>query len=180
MPKRSAWWMMRRVGARNIEPAFDDGGGKQHIIAFIVKGAHPFLDHAGRHLAMRGDVLDFGYGLAQKFLDIGQIGNARNHEEALPRRDNAHVAGPRAKPPDPRASHKFRTARRSTGGVCMIESSRKPGHRHLQRARNRRGGEREHVNIGLERFQPFLMCNTKSLLFINDYKAKPLKVKGLC
>src|SRR3546814_4024827 len=74
----------QRVGARNVEPAFDDRRRNQHVIFAVVEGAHPFLDLARRHLAVRDDIFDLGHASAEKFLDIGQIFYPRRDEEALP------------------------------------------------------------------------------------------------
>ena len=38
----------------------------------------------GAHLAVGGDGLHFRNLLAQPFLDVGQVGDARHDEEALP------------------------------------------------------------------------------------------------
>ena len=34
----------QRVGARDVEPAFDDRGRQQHVIFAVVESAHPLLD----------------------------------------------------------------------------------------------------------------------------------------
>ena len=66
-----------RVGAGDIEPAFDDRGRKQHLVALFVKRAHPLLDLGRAHLAVRGDEADFGDGLAQPLLDLGLAEDVR-------------------------------------------------------------------------------------------------------
>ena len=52
-PKRSARWTIKRVGGRDVEPAFDDRGRQQHVIFAVVEGAHPLLD-LGRRSSGRG------------------------------------------------------------------------------------------------------------------------------
>src|SRR3546814_12954235 len=72
------------VRARDIEAGFDDRRRHQHVIFAVVKGAHPLLDLARRHLAVRDDIFDLGHPRAQEFLDVGQVLDAWCDEEALP------------------------------------------------------------------------------------------------
>src|SRR5438552_14896840 len=39
------------------------------------------LFRSRRHLTVRDDIADFGHFLAQEFLDVGQVGDARRSEE---------------------------------------------------------------------------------------------------
>src|SRR3546814_9562719 len=73
----------KRIGAWNIKPALHDGRGKQHIIALVVKGRHALFDLGWRHLSMCDDIADLWHFLAQEFLDLGQVSDARGDEEAL-------------------------------------------------------------------------------------------------
>src|SRR3546814_11513920 len=73
----------KRIGAWNIKPALHDGRGKQHIIALVVKGRHALFDLGWRHLSMCDDIADLWPFLAQEFLDLGQVSDARGDEEAL-------------------------------------------------------------------------------------------------
>ncbi|MNU90269.1 hypothetical protein D3C71_801300 [compost metagenome] len=47
-----------------------------------------------------------------------------------------------------------------------------PGHRHVERARNGRGGEREQMHVRAHRFQRFLLAHTETLFFIDDDQAQ--------
>ena len=49
------------------------------------------------------------------------------------------------------------------------------GQRKLQRARNGRRGQRQHMDVGPQLFQPFFVRHAKVLLFVDDQKAKVLK-----
>ena len=44
--------------------------------------------------------------------------------------------------------------------------------RQLQRARDRRRGQREYMHVGLDRFQPFLVGDAEMLLLIDDQQAE--------
>jgi hypothetical protein len=73
-----------RVGRGNIDPAFHDGGGEQHVIFALIEGAHALFHLAGRHLAMGGNIFDLRHIGAQPFLDLGHVGDAGDDDKALP------------------------------------------------------------------------------------------------
>ena len=52
-------------------------------------------------------------------------------------------------------------------------------HRHLQRARDRRRGQRQHVDVGLQRFQPLLVGDSEMLLLVDDDQAEALELDRL-
>ena len=74
----------QRVGGRDVETRFDNRGGEQHVVALVVKGAHPFFDFGRRHLAVRRYRLHLRHLFADELFDIGKIGDARHDKEALP------------------------------------------------------------------------------------------------
>ena len=54
-----------------------------------------------------------------------------------------------------------------------------PKQRHVQRARDRRGAHGEHVDAGLDLFQPLFMFDPEALLFIDDHEAKVFELDVL-
>ena len=66
----------------------------------------------------------------------------------------------------------MRTGWRSSGGVSIVLSSRMPGERHLERARDRRGGHREHVDVRPHLLQPLLVRDAEALLLVDDQQAE--------
>ena len=48
--------------------------------------------------------------------------------------------------------------------------------RHAERARNRRSGERQDVDLGAQRFECFFLAHTKTMFFVDDDKAESFKV----
>jgi hypothetical protein len=72
-----------------------------------------------------------------------------------------------------------RTASRSTGGVCDDGKLAQAGHRHLQRARDGRCRQRQHVDIGFQRLEPFLVVNAEPLLLVDDDEAEALELDAL-
>ena len=127
---------------------------------------------------MGGDHADFGDLLAQEFLDVGQVGDARCHEKALPAaimfaqqrlaQDHWipwHDVGPHCEAIDRR---------------CLDDREfAQAGHRHLQRARDRRGGQCQHVDIGLECFQPLLVGDAKTLFLVDNDESQAFEFQPL-
>ena len=165
----------QRVGAGDVEPGFDDGGGEQHVIALVVEGAHAFFDFAGGHLAVRGDGFDLGDFGADEFLDIGQVGDAGDDEEALAA---AIVFAQQGLAQDDLVAghdigaHREAIDRRGRDDRQFAQA----GQRHLQRARDRGGGEGEDVDVGLQRLQPFLVGDAEALFLVDDDEAEALEL----
>ena len=53
-------------------------------------------------------------------------------------------------------------------------------HRHLQRPWDRCRRQRQHMHVGLQRFQLLLMIDAEPLFFVNNDQAKPFEFKRLC
>ena len=69
----------------------------------------------------------------------------------------------------------MRTARRSTGGVVMSDSSRTPDKRQLQRARDRRRRQRQHVHVLAQLLQALLVGDAEVLLLVDDEQAEAVE-----
>ena len=67
---------------------------------------------------------------------------------------------------------KVRTARRSSGGVVMSDSSRTPDSASCKRARDRRRGQGQHMDIGAQLLQPLLVLDAEMLLLVDDQQAE--------
>ena len=127
---------------------------------------------------MGGDEGDLGHIGFQPILNLGQIGNPRHDPKALP---------------TPVVFAQQRLTQRHTIEFRDIGADRQtidrgrrddrqiahPGQRQLQCARNRRRGQRQHMDVGPQLFQPFLVRYTKVLLFVDDQKAKVLELHAL-
>ena len=72
------------VGARHVEPGFDDVGGQQHIAAPGRKFGHRSVERVGGHLAMGLDDLAFGEQLGETRGDHRHVLDPRHDHEALP------------------------------------------------------------------------------------------------
>ena len=57
----------------------------------------------------------------------------------------------------------------------MIEMSRSPGERHVQRAWDRCRGQGEHVDLEPERAEQLLLRDAEALLLVDDHEAELLR-----
>ena len=73
----------------------------------------------------------------------------------------------------------MRTARRSTGGVVISDSSRTPDKRQLQRARDRRRRQREDVHVLAQLLQALLVGDAEVLLLVDDEQAEAVEFDRL-
>ena len=51
--------------------------------------------------------------------------------------------------------------------------------RHRQRARDRRGGQRQHIHFGAQRFQSFLLLHAEAVLLVDDDQAEVVELHAL-
>ena len=58
----------------------------------------------------------------------------------------------------------------------MTEKSRRPLERHVERARDRRRGERQHVDLGAQPLQPLLLAHAEAVLLVDDDEAEALEL----
>ena len=127
---------------------------------------------------MRLDRTGFRHDLRQPLGHPRQILHARHHAEHLPA---AEAFALQSLPDHQRVERHDEGAHRQTvhrrgGDDAHLTHA---GQRQLQGARNRRCGQREHMHVRLDRFQPFLVRNAEMLLLIDDQQAKLGKLDRL-
>ena len=135
----------QRVGARDVEAVLDDRGGDQHVGAPLDEGEHHSLELGLRHLAVGDD----DPGLGHQALD-----HARQRVDRLDAVvDEEDLAAARQLVADRRGDHVGRelddrgldrepVARRRLDHRHVADA----GEAHLQRARDRRRRQRQHVD----------------------------------
>ena len=128
---------------------------------------------------MGNKIGQLGQLLFQERFDFGQIGDAGHHIEGLP------------------AAIMFAQQRLAQGdGIKFADigadgqtvdwwraDDRQVAHAgqaKLQGARDRRGGQGQHVNIRAHRLQTFFVTHAKVLFFINNQQAEVLELDRLC
>ena len=168
----------QRVGGRDVEAGFDDRGREQHVVLAVVEGRHHVLEHGRRHLAVGDGDLHLGHGLVEERFGLGQILDARADVEALA----AAIALAQQ-----RLAHHDRIERRDEGAHRQPIDRRRgddrqfahAGQRQLQRARDRRRGQRQHVHLGAQLLQLLLVRDAEMLLLVDDDQAEVLELDRL-
>ena len=141
----------QRIGVGNIEAGLDDGGRQQDVVFAVVEGRDDVLDHGRRHLAVRDRDLHLRYVLVEEILDPREILDSRHHVKRLP----AAIALAQQR----LADHQ-RIVRRHEGADGEAIDRRRgddrevahPSQRQLQRARDRRRTQRQHMHLGAQLF----------------------------
>ena len=136
----------QRIGGRDVEAGFDDGGRQQHVVFAVVEGRHDVVEHGRRHLPVRDGDAHLRHILVEEILGAGQILDARADIERLPAA--IFLA-------QQRLAHRQRIERRHEGAHRQPVDRRRgddrqiahAGERELQRARDRRRGQREHMHF---------------------------------
>ncbi len=157
----------QRVGGRNVEPEFDDRGRKQHVVLAVVERRHDVFEHGRRHLPVRDRDLHFRHLLVEEILDAGEVLDARTDVERLA----AAIAFAQQ-----RLAHHQRIERRDEGAHREAIDRRRrddrevahAGERELQRARDRRRGQREHMHLGAQLLELLLVRDAEMLLLVDD------------
>src|ERR1017187_7426545 len=157
------------IGVRDIEAALNDGRTNQHVNLPFNKAMHDFLEFMLVHLAMADIDADFRFQqqVRQAFGDhidaldaiVEEVNLAAAIEFALDglfdepfivRRDDGF--------------HRQAVLRRRLDGAHIARA----GQREVERARNRRGAERQDVDQLAHLLEAFLVQHTEPLLLIND------------
>ena len=159
------------VGAGNIDAGLDDRGRNQDVETLFVEIQHDFFQLTFRHLA----VGDADAGIRQHRLEIAgglfdsvdvvvqEINLAATRQFALECLEQ-DIGVPRTNEGFDRDA----VRRRCSDDGQLAQAA----HRHVQRTRYRRGGQRQQVDIGLEGLQCFLMAHAEALLLIDDDQAE--------
>jgi hypothetical protein len=61
----------------------------------------------------------------------------------------------------------------------MVGELAQAGHRHLQRARDRRGRQREHMHVGAKLLERLLVGDAETLFFVDDHQAQTPERRAL-
>ena len=151
---------------------------KQHVELAVVERRHDVFEHGGRHLPVRHRDAHFRHILVEKFFGVGEVLDARADIKGLA----AAVALAQE-----RLAHHDRIERRDERAHRQPIDRRRgddrhfahAGERELQRARDRRRGEREHVHLGAQLLELLLVRDAEMLLLVDDDEAEIPEFDGL-
>ena len=166
------------VGARNVEAGFDDRGRQEDVVLAVVEGADLVLELARRHLAVGDDEFALGRVLAQERRRFVEVLDARADIERL----SAAIALAQQRLADDQrverrneGAHREPVDRRGRDDRHLAHA----GHRQLQRARDRRRRQGQHMHFRAQFLQPLLVADAEMLLLVNDDQAEVLEAHGL-
>ena len=159
------------IDARHINSGFDNRGREQQIGFAVGKFVHDVFKLFDRHLAVSHQNFDIRHQSAQFFFNPVDIRNPRADEESLAVTEFFAVN---------RFFYHNLIKRHDKSSGCQAVNRRRgdnaqlfdAGQRQLQRPRNRRGGQRQNMDIGFQLFEFFFMGNPEMLFFINNQQAE--------
>ena len=157
----------QRVGARHVQPRLYNRGTQQHVVFALVEIEHHVLEGVLAHLAMTNRHARLGHQPPQPLV------KALDRLHAVIEHIHLSVAPQLAQ---------YRIADQLVGilhdvvlhGIAFLGRRAQERHiayahhGHMQRARYRRGGERQHVHVLLELLDRFLMLDAEALLLVDD------------
>ena len=162
------------VGARNVEAVFDDRGRDQHVRFVADEFQHHLFELGLAHLPVADDDARLRHQPLDHRRQRGDRFHAVVHEKHLPVARQLFFD---------HALHQ-RLAERRDGGLnrqAILRRRLDHAHvaqahqRHVQRARNRRGGHGQHVHILAHLLQAFFVRHAEALLFVHDQQAEVVK-----
>ena len=139
----------QRVHRRHVEPAFDDVGREQDVVFAVAELGHHAFELGGRQPAMRLDGARFRHDLAQALGHARQVLDARDDAEHLAAAETLaldRLADHHAVERHDEGAHRQPIDRRRGDQAHFPHA----GQRQLQRARDRRRGQRQHMHVGLQ------------------------------
>ena len=164
----------QRVGLRDVDARLDDRRRDEHVRVAGEEGVHPLLEVALAHLPVRDEEAEPGAELAELLADLLDRLDAVVEVERLAAArvlplerhlDQLLVVLPHARPDRPPP----------LGRRLDDRDVAQPGERHVQRARDRRRGEREHVDLEPERAEELLLGDAEALLLVEDDEPELLR-----
>ena len=156
-----------RIGRRNVQARLDDRGADQDVRLAPQELEHDLFKLMAGHLAVAHDNTGVRGQLLHLFGHALNIVNAVMHKIDLTVAAQFADQGPADAFPVVRdhLGHDGPAIQRSGGQGADVAQTQ---HGHMQRARNRRGGERQHISGQAELQQLLLVFHAEALLFV-DY-----------
>ena len=163
-----------RVGGWDIDAALDDGGRDKDVRVAPHKAKHGVLEFLGRHLPVPdGDARTRGEPL-QIVGNSAQVADAIVHEEHLPltgKLAQNRLLNSSFVERDHLGHDGAAVGGRGGEGADVAQTE----HRHVQRARNRRGRKREHIGRHSKLKQTRLVLDAEALLLVDDDQTEVLE-----
>ena len=156
-----------RIGRRDVDAALDDRRADEHVELAVIEVEHHELELALRHLAVADAHVGLGQQLAQVFGHRLDVLDAVVDEVDLAAAANLAQHGFADLPVAPFADEGLDgepVGRRRRDDRQIAQ----PAERHVQRARDRRRRQRQHVDLGAQALQPLLVLHAEAVLLVDD------------
>ena len=173
-PSRSARSTTKRVDGRHVDAALDDGRAHQHVVAALPEVDDDLLERALVHLPVGDGDPCLRHQLAQPLGALRDCLDAVVHPEdlALAQQFASH-----------RLDGNALVVLADEGQDRLAVGGRRLQQRevadadeaHLERARDRRGAERQDVDVDLQLLHRLLGLHAESLLLVDDQQAEVLE-----
>ena len=163
-----------RVGVGDVEAALDDGRREQDVGVAVDESCHHLLERAAGHLAVADDEPRLGHELADAIghrLDRRHAVVQKEHLPAPVELSLDGVAEGRLVELDDGGLDRQPVLRRRLDGAHVARACE----RHVQRARDRRRGQREHVHRLPQHLEFLLVQHAEALLLVDDHQAEILE-----
>ena len=164
-----------RVHVRDVEAGLDDRRADQHVELAVREALHHALQQPLRHLPVADDDARLRHELAHALREIVDRLHAVVQHVGLPAAfdlEEQRLAHDRVVP----LGDVGVDGPPALGRVVHRRHVADTGQRHVQRARDRRGGERQHVDLQPHPLQPFLVGDAEALLLVDHDEAEVLEL----
>ena len=168
-----------RVGVGDVEPRFDDRRADEHVGLAVGEREHHALERALAHLAVPDDeprVRQHPPELLGLRLDgLDAVVDVEDLAAAVELAQDRVADEPGRRLGDPGLDRQPVLRRRLDDGQVADA-----GQRQVERPRDRRGRERQHVHLGAEPLEPLLGGHAEPLLLVDDDQAEVLEPRRPC
>ncbi len=162
------------VGVGNVNAAFNDGGGEQDVCFSCHEVAHDELKLALVHLPVANNNAGVGHELVQPCLHLPDALHAVVQEEDLPAARHFSLNGLGDELLAVGGHRRLHGQAVEGGGIDGAHVAR-AHERYIERARDGRGGEGEHVHHAEHALELLLVAHAEALLLVDDGKPQILE-----
>ncbi len=158
------------IGRRHIDAAFDDGRADQHVESTVIKIQHQLFEVALAHLAVtHGDVC-FRHQFADRLRRLFDGLDGVVHEINLAAAANFTQC---RFPHDGFIPFQHEGLdRQALGGRRGYQRQiAQTAHGHIERPRNRRGGQCQDIDLGAQGLESFLVAHAETMLLIDYHQS---------
>ena len=165
-----------RVDRRHVDARLDDRRADEHVVLALPEVDDDLLERALVHLAVGDRDPGLGHEVADLGRDLLDVLHPVVHEEHLALAEQ--LAADRLADGPVVVLADVGEDRLAIGGRRVQQRQvADAGEAHLERARDRRRGERQHVDVGLQLLDRLLVADAEALLLVDHEQAESLELR---